>query len=306
VRRFVFDAVLDDVAEQSHLYSTSGAGVVQEFLNGVNGLVIAYGQTGSGKTFSMFGPEDGSATSLRHVYPTAGIVPRALAEILTAVSKRRAHGLQIQLHLSVVDVYGNVMSDLLRDRQEVGAWHGVAARAVAANAVAFEITSTEQAEYLLQKAERAKRRAATAMNERSSRAHTLLLLSLSQADRRRGVTVKSSLCLADLGGSEQLKKSKVRADANYLGLYASILLATGHGRAPPGGRANQLGPAGAEERHERPQEPASLCSVRCGGHENISPTLLPLPLKQVCDFDTDGGSASRLGGQQRGVCGGDG
>ena len=54
-----------------------------------------------------------------------------------------------------------------------------------------------------------KRKAATAMNERSSRAHCLFVISLDQKNLDTGVSCKSSLFLADLGGSEQVKKSKV-------------------------------------------------------------------------------------------------
>jgi hypothetical protein len=74
---------------------------------------------------------------------------------------------------------------------------------------------------LLVMAEGAKRRAATMMNENSSRAHSLLFLTLHQRTKRRmhaseprpngvgEVLTKSQLCLADLGGSEQVKKSGV-------------------------------------------------------------------------------------------------
>ncbi len=50
-----------------------------------------------------------------------------------------------------------------------------------------------------------KRMAATAMNERSSRAHALFILSLSQS--AGGVERTTRLFLADLGGSEKLGKS---------------------------------------------------------------------------------------------------
>ena len=75
---------------------------------------------------------------------------------------------------------------------------------------------------LLLQAEGAKRRAATLMNERSSRAHSLLFLNLQQTTRptRRtasgasagsgpgdALVKRSQLCLGDLGGSEQVKKS---------------------------------------------------------------------------------------------------
>ena len=50
-----------------------------------------------------------------------------------------------------------------------------------------------------------KHRASTAMNERSSRAHTVLVITLVQ--RRNGRVKRSCLHLVDLGGSEQVKKS---------------------------------------------------------------------------------------------------
>jgi len=48
------------------------------------------------------------------------------------------------------------------------------------------------------------------MNARSSRAHTVLALELVQ--RRNGRAVTSRLYLVDLGGSEQLKRSKAEGD----------------------------------------------------------------------------------------------
>ena len=54
-----------------------------------------------------------------------------------------------------------------------------------------------------------KRRAATAMNDRSSRAHSLFVVTMEMFHSKTGVRMKSELYLADLGGSEQVKKSKV-------------------------------------------------------------------------------------------------
>jgi len=72
----------------------------------------------------------------------------------------------------------------------------------------IDVSTLQEAEDLLARAESNKRQASTAMNERSSRAHTLTFLSLEQ--ERGSVKRSSLLCLADLGGSEQIKKSKVR------------------------------------------------------------------------------------------------
>jgi len=62
--------------------------------------------------------------------------------------------------------------------------------------------------------------AATAMNERSSHVHTVFIVTLKQPTQRQVEslsdsqpvfnTVESHLLLADLGGSEQVKKSLVK------------------------------------------------------------------------------------------------
>jgi hypothetical protein len=68
-------------------------------------------------------------------------------------------------------------------------------------------------------AEAQKRRAATAMNDRSSRAHSVVILTLKQRHRHTGVELTSKLFLADLGGSEQVKKSKVSGEQMKEAIY---------------------------------------------------------------------------------------
>jgi kinesin family protein 5 len=113
--------------------------------------------------------------------------------------------------MSYVEVFGNTITDLLHGGAEVGSWHGVAARAVLRGDAAVPVDDVGTAEKMLREADGAKRKAATAMNERSSRAHTVIVLVLTQT-KRNGVVVKSQLSLADLGGSEQLKRSKAEGE----------------------------------------------------------------------------------------------
>ena len=61
----------------------------------------------------------------------------------------------------------------------------------------------------LERGDAQKRKAATAMNDRSSRAHALFVLSMDMENSSTGVTLSSQMILADLGGSEQVKRSKV-------------------------------------------------------------------------------------------------
>ncbi|EGD76257.1 hypothetical protein PTSG_00960 [Salpingoeca rosetta] len=212
LRHFEFDSVLPDTFNQDDLYDRAARLQVGQFLNGVNACVLCYGQTGSGKTYSMFGPDDVTSTKLSRLSSQAGIAPRAITEVANTVMKRREHGLEVSLKLTCVEIFGQDITDLLHERSVVGAWHGVAARAVLNNEAAEEIVDPYELDELLLRAERSKRRAATAMNERSSRAHTVFLLSLDQRNPRTHTRLQSTLCLADLGGSEQLKKSKAEGE----------------------------------------------------------------------------------------------
>ena len=56
------------------------------------------------------------------------------------------------------------------------------------------------------------------MNERSSRAHALFILSQETEHPATGVRLRSRLFLADLGGSEQVKRSKVHHGASRRGV----------------------------------------------------------------------------------------
>ena len=64
-----------------------------------------------------------------------------------------------------------------------------------------------------------KRQAATLMNNRSSRAHSLVVLSITTTDPLLDCKVTSKLFLADLGGSEKLTQSKAD-DGTLPGLHA--------------------------------------------------------------------------------------
>ena len=104
------------------------------------------------------------------------------------------------------------MTDLLREGAPIGSggegqadnfFH--AHRWVLEGRADVPIDSAAAAAGLIARGDACKRRAATAMNERSSRAHSLFILSLVQS--RGGVEVRNRLFLADLGGSEKLSRS---------------------------------------------------------------------------------------------------
>ena len=54
-REFYFDRALAPGAKQAETYDEVARPVVQDVIDGFNGVVMAYGQTGSGKTHTIFG-----------------------------------------------------------------------------------------------------------------------------------------------------------------------------------------------------------------------------------------------------------
>ena len=129
---------------------------------------------------------------------------------------------------------------------------------------------------LLARAEASKRRAATMMNERSSRAHSLLLLTVTQQQRQSRVSnnnnnrggggavtapgehdtaapiVVSQLCLADLGGSEKVKRSGASGERLHEAIFINKGLLALKSVVSTSARSKRH-PGGATARHGSPR-----------------------------------------------------
>lgn len=220
LREFAFDRVFKEGSRQSDVYERTARRLVMEFLNGRSASVICYGQTASGKTFTMFGPPGCAAA--RDTADLQGLVPRACAEVLGAVQRWRARGSEAHLGVSYVELFGSEISDLLRSGGVVGqgqdgrysavrATDRVGHRYVLDGNTEFAVESLEEVLEFLRIGDESKRLAATAMNERSTRAHAVFVLNLSVAGSAGCEPRRSRFYFADLGGSEKLTKSKADA-----------------------------------------------------------------------------------------------
>lgn len=221
LREFAFDAVFGQSATQPSVYEKTGRPLACDFLNGLNGAMLVYGQTGSGKTHTMFGDTTSNETF--------GVVPRACREILDALTHRESNfGIAWKLTASYVEVYGQETFDLLNEGQLVGQSRVAARRYVLDGHTAVEVTCLDEITEILRVGDMQKRKAATAMNDRSSRAHCVFSLQLVQvleepiqksSDQSNDIhtpstlELSSRLCLVDLGGSEKLGKSRVNEGA---------------------------------------------------------------------------------------------
>jgi len=208
LREFQFNGILPPTGcTQENVYNDVCGKLVCDFINGYNCSIIAYGQTGSGKTYTLFGANEAllDASNWKR-----GLVPRACEEVLTAIGNRSELGLVSEISVSYVEIYGETISDLLKHGARCGNSKVAAQQYVLGGAAETPVYSMDDISTILKVGDSQKRRAATAMNDRSSRAHAIFILTLKQT-APSGTVACSKLFMADLGGCEQVKKSGVKA-----------------------------------------------------------------------------------------------
>ena len=93
------------------MYERSVRGVVHAVTRGYNGTVLVFGQTGSGKTHTVRGSSGGEE----------GLLPLALRELFALLG--RAPGATVAV--SYVELYNEVLQDLLADKRKVRWCDGV-------------------------------------------------------------------------------------------------------------------------------------------------------------------------------------
>eukprot|EP01041_Mallomonas_annulata_P001896 gene1896-3673_t len=233
IKPFNFFSVFPGNCLQKDVYENGAKDLVAGVLNGFNSCLLCYGQTGAGKTHTMFGPDGAledhfvslyeqqqlelgkkirsashtttSATAARISLPeSAGLVVRACAELLEGKVQLEDRGIHVALTAQFVEIYNEQVVDLLSGRaldvrRESGELVGADESSVGSMMDVLDI---------LRRGHARKRFAATAMNERSSRSHTVLVIQVTQSRTDCDTLIKSELHLADLAGSERIKKSR--------------------------------------------------------------------------------------------------
>ena len=107
-----FDAVLPPESSQERVYDEVHD-CVRHVLAGKNATVFAYGQTNSGKTYTMLGPSSAGGSSLETVTDDHGIMPRAMAELLSAKAAAEERGETMSIRCTYLQVYNERVLDLL-------------------------------------------------------------------------------------------------------------------------------------------------------------------------------------------------
>ncbi|KAH0705792.1 hypothetical protein KY285_012217 [Solanum tuberosum] len=233
-RSFKFNKVYNPAATQADVYSDIQS-LIQSVLDGYNVCIFAYGQTGSGKTYTMTGPDKATEENW-------GVNYRALNDIFR-ISQTRVNTFTYEITVQMMEIYNEQVRDLLSsdgsprkypfiycmtisdlhitciwltvflDLHTLGIVSAPQPNGLAVpEASMHTVNKTSDVLNLMDIGLRNRARGSTAMNERSSRSHSVVTIHVRGMDIKSGSSMRSSLHLVDLAGSERVDRSEVTGD----------------------------------------------------------------------------------------------
>ena len=233
-RSFSFDRAFGPAASQAEVYEACGP-LIRCVADGYDVCLLAYGQTGSGKTHTMSGPPRGKRTFLRKTDEDAesspsgleslGVNYRALDDVFRVVRAREPVAEHV-VTVSVLEIYNEECRDLLAQRGgtkiDVAGFGATNAgserarnRAAADNvpdAVARVARDADDVFAAMCEGEANRSTGATAMNARSSRSHSVVIVRVGAVSRETRARTRGALYLVDLAGSERVARSEASGD----------------------------------------------------------------------------------------------
>ncbi|XP_015166970.1 kinesin-3-like isoform X3 [Solanum tuberosum] len=206
-RSFKFNKVYNPAATQADVYSDIQP-LIQSVLDGYNVCIFAYGQTGSGKTYTMTGPDKATEENW-------GVNYRALNDIFR-ISQMRVNTFTYEITVQMMEIYNEQVRDLLSSDgspRKLGIVSAPQPNGLAVpEASMHTVNKTSDVLNLMDIGLRNRARGSTAMNERSSRSHSVVTIHVRGMDIKSGSSMCSSLHLVDLAGSERVDRSEVTGD----------------------------------------------------------------------------------------------
>ncbi|XP_058495067.1 kinesin-like protein KIF14 [Solea solea] len=201
-------------ASQQLVYETLAKPLLLRAFEGFNTCLFAYGQTGSGKSYTMmgFGEE-------------AGVVPRFCHELFSRLNSIENKEVKCHVEMSYFEVYNEKIHDLLVTRDEPNQRrmplrvrehpvHGPYVAELSTNVV----SSYSDVQGWLELGNKQRATAATGMNDKSSRSHSVFTLVMTQTKtefvegEEHDHSITSRINLVDLAGSERCNSAQTSGD----------------------------------------------------------------------------------------------
>ncbi|KAG7093411.1 hypothetical protein E1B28_007093 [Marasmius oreades] len=199
---FSFDRVFEPESTQAEVFEEISM-LAQSCIDGYNVCIFAYGQTGSGKSFTM---EGGSNEA------TQGMIPRAVEKVFRVAEDLKTKGWEYRIEGQFLEIYNETINDLLGkgdfDKKKHDIKHDPKTGSTRVTDITvMSLQSPSQVRSLLAVAQSRRSVAATLMNERSSRSHSVFTLRISGTNASTGESCEGCLNLVDLAGSERINVS---------------------------------------------------------------------------------------------------
>lgn len=214
-----FDSTHRDFAGQEQVYRQLAQPLLVKAFEGYNTCLFAYGQTGSGKSYSIMG--HGSEV---------GIIPRFCEELFSRAYHdqevtRDSEMVKINVEISFFEIYNEKIHDLLASSKEKGGKkptlkvreHPVLGPYVEGLST-YVVNSFEDVEGWITLGNKNRATAATGMNDKSSRSHSVFTLVLTQTrtEEIEGIqhdhSITSKINLVDLAGSERQSQAQTSGE----------------------------------------------------------------------------------------------
>ncbi|XP_024400704.1 kinesin-like protein KIN-14C isoform X1 [Physcomitrium patens] len=206
-KSFTFNKCFPPTASQEEVFLDTQP-LIRSVLDGFNVCIFAYGQTGSGKTYTMSGPNN--MTSIDW-----GVNYRALHDLFH-ITQSRQDVFRYEIGVQMLEIYNEQVRDLLsvdgaqkkleiRNNSQLNGLN-------VPDASRMSVRSTEDVLDLMKVGQKNRAVGATALNERSSRSHSVLTVHVHGTDLESGAVLRGSLHLVDLAGSERVDRSEATGD----------------------------------------------------------------------------------------------
>ncbi|XP_050600740.1 kinesin-like protein KIF14 isoform X2 [Bombus affinis] len=216
------DASEPSYCNQEIVFKNMVLPLVQNAFEGYNVCLFAYGQTGSGKSYSMMGQESAQNNTISHD-EAIGIIPRFCQEIFTTVSVNM--NTKTTVEISYFEIYNEKIHDLLTNvnsgvkRAPLKVREHPVFGPYIVDLSQHCVQNYKDLQTWLKVGNSQRATAATGMNEKSSRSHSIFSIILTQTQKNNQLSNESAdasrrskINLVDLAGSERLSQTCASGD----------------------------------------------------------------------------------------------
>ncbi|CAG9771753.1 unnamed protein product [Ceutorhynchus assimilis] len=236
---FNYDYVFWSVDETNPFYSkqedvfvTLGVPLLNSAFKGFNACLFAYGQTGSGKSYSMMGKNMCELNDIDSE-DFSGIIPRFCRELFKRTSDLRKE-CTVSIEVSYFEIYNEKIHDLLASQTQTAPRIALKVREhptlgpYIVDLTTHTVNSYNELRNFLIVGNKNRAVASTAMNEFSSRSHSIFTIEIGQSKTLNDTdnSKRSKVSLVDLAGSERLGSTNNKEDRMKQGVYINKSLLT--------------------------------------------------------------------------------